>query len=243
MPNPTAKTIYAIIIVLVVMVMGLIGLRTYRTHIDPYVPSPDEAEAHQVLHGLLAKVDAVFRRNKIPYWPMGGTMLGAVRHQGIIPWDDDVDIGIWKKDLPRAERAIQAELAGQTRWWEGARCYKVTPAHRYDTVIDVFPMEQMPSAAGPIVAFSNASAREFWPREYFTLEEFGAGKKRLIFGALELRGPDKPCSYLDRVFPDWGRRGYNTENHTSSAIRRLGATVAPATYIFSGAESRRLCEA
>jgi hypothetical protein len=243
MAGDAAKTICAIIITLLVMVVGLVGLRSYRTHSDPYVPSPEEADAHQTLHDLLAKVDAVFRRNKITYWPMGGTMLGAIRHQGMIPWDDDIDIGIWKKDLPRAEQAIRAELAGQARWWEGTRCHKVMPAGRLDTVIDVFPMEQMPTAAGPVIAFSNPAAREYWPREYFTLKEFGAGGKRLPFGALTLYGPDKPCSYLSRAYPNWERRGYNTENHTRSSIRRLGAAVAPATYIFSGAESRQLCEA
>ena len=52
----------------------------------------------QELHGILLDIakefDKVCRENNIPYYMLGGTMLGAVRHSGFIPWDDDMDFGI-----------------------------------------------------------------------------------------------------------------------------------------------------
>ena len=48
---------------------------------------------------MLQKVDEMFTEAKIPYWICGGTLIGAIRHSGLIPHDDDVDIEIFEKDL------------------------------------------------------------------------------------------------------------------------------------------------
>ena len=47
---------------------------------------------------LLEEVDRICKKCKIQYSIIAGTMLGAVRHGGYIPWDDDIDISFKRKD-------------------------------------------------------------------------------------------------------------------------------------------------
>lgn len=47
---------------------------------------------------LLETIDKVCREHNIKYYVIAGTLLGAVRHKGFIPWDDDMDIGLMRRD-------------------------------------------------------------------------------------------------------------------------------------------------
>ena len=50
---------------------------------------------------LLERFDAVCRQHGLTYFAGGGTLLGAVRHGGFIPWDDDVDLFMPRRDYER----------------------------------------------------------------------------------------------------------------------------------------------
>ena len=51
-------------------------------------------EIHGVLLGIGKEFHRICIENNIPYYMVGGTQLGAIRHNGFIPWDDDMDFGI-----------------------------------------------------------------------------------------------------------------------------------------------------
>lgn len=58
-------------------------------------------EAQILMKTILRDIDKICRENNISYWIESGTMLGAKRHNGFIPWDDDIDIGMMRKDYER----------------------------------------------------------------------------------------------------------------------------------------------
>lgn len=70
----------------------------------------DIQEIHSVLLNMLIDFDTICRKHKLTYYMVGGTLLGAVRHNGFIPWDDDIDIGMPRPDYERFVNLAQTEF-------------------------------------------------------------------------------------------------------------------------------------
>lgn len=59
---------------------------------------------------ILSEVDRICKKHDIPYWLSSGTLIGAMRHDGFIPWDDDLDIEMMRKDYLRLMEVLPKEL-------------------------------------------------------------------------------------------------------------------------------------
>lgn len=67
----------------------------------------------QVLLELLAEFDRICKKHHIKYALFAGTALGAVRHRGFIPWDDDLDVVMLRTEYERFLRVAPQELDGR----------------------------------------------------------------------------------------------------------------------------------
>lgn len=68
------------------------------------------SKVQAVICEIMQQIDTICRRHNLTYFAIGGTALGAVRHQGFIPWDDDIDIGMPRKDYEAFMRYAAEEL-------------------------------------------------------------------------------------------------------------------------------------
>lgn len=110
-------------------------------------------------------LDSVCRKHHIRYWLCSGTLLGAVRHGGYIPWDDDLDVEMLREDWLRLMKVLPQELpdhyAIQTHDTDPNYFYAYAKLRdrrshmeeqtHYDRIfreqgifIDIFPMERAP---------------------------------------------------------------------------------------------------
>ena len=114
---------------------------------------------------LLVEVDRICRKCDIRYSIIAGTLLGAVRHKGFIPWDDDADVAMLRPEYERFREACKKELDKSRfyfqdhrntrgyRWGYGKLRRKGTlflrenqehMPYRQGIFIDIFPLDNVP---------------------------------------------------------------------------------------------------
>lgn len=70
----------------------------------------DLTKVHQANLGILKEIDRICRKHGIQYLLDAGTLLGAVRHKGFIPWDDDADVAFTRTNYEAFLQVVRSEL-------------------------------------------------------------------------------------------------------------------------------------
>ena len=148
-----------------------------------------KAGVHAELLAMLQTIDEKLMAASVPYWATGGTLLGAVRHRGIIPHDDDVDIELLESDLPRAVSALGS--IGDSFRYAGTWGEENVPVGRFyfwgsgctTRSVDVFLREESLLALADF-----PSATEIFPLQ------------RLPFHNITVPAPKDPADCLARCY-------------------------------------------
>ena len=70
---------------------------------------------HQIDLKILKEILKICDKYKLVYYMIGGTMLGAIRHKGFIPWDDDIDLGLPRDDYEKFLEVAPKELSANLK--------------------------------------------------------------------------------------------------------------------------------
>ncbi len=140
---------------------------------------------HQVHLQILGDFIRVCEKYKLTYFAVYGTAIGAVRHGGFIPWDDDVDVAMPRRDYERFLQLFDQELSGEyyllTPERDGRYACTVTHLQRKGTTfisemsrdlkcrqcifIDLFPLDAVPR--GKCRQWAQGLTANFWGKLLF----------------------------------------------------------------------------
>ena len=173
----------------------------------PRMAQPQINDLYTILH----RFDKVAALANLPYWIAAGTALGAVRHGGLIPWDDDGDVYVLESHFRAASFTLfqtanrhglhiaphKINGSDSTQW------YKIYLGDKVFPNVDIFLMDWRKDEQ--CWKLSDPTAYEYWPKELLKTEELQA-TRRVAFGPLHLPLFGFPERYLTRTYgDDWNK--------------------------------------
>ncbi|WP_186652488.1 phosphorylcholine transferase LicD [Streptococcus sp. sy004] len=106
-----------------------------RVKVDLFWEKKDEI--NQIHYRMLREFDKFCRDHDIDYWLEGGSLIGAYFHQGIIPWDDDLDLAMTRSSWEKLEQLVPTwddmvlQTYGQDKYFNSVKFHKLRDKTSY----------------------------------------------------------------------------------------------------------------
>lgn len=223
-----------IVILLIVLILYLIYNNVTRCDNDNINDSNKfkyvKPEIIKQIYSMLKITDELLSKNNIEYWMSGGTMLGAVRHHGIIPWDDDGDIEVldkYESDIESLSDEFKKNGLTLMKTWFGFKIFPINGKSiknfkwKYPA-IDIFIMTE--TDKDDIITFKYNRAKKQFGKCYSEKYKIYPLQK-YEFGPLMLQGMSSKYAktYLDRCYGnDWNEYAYREYDHeTEKRVKKI----------------------
>jgi len=193
-----------------------------------YPESQDILNCYQILHDITT----LFEKHNIEYYIDGGTLLGAVRHKGMIPWDDDLDVEVLQENesvlkSDKFKYILKKKGYDIIQYRFGYKIFKINGKNiknykwKYP-FLDIF-ISKMEDGRTKLV-LSNKDNQ--WDKCYFLKDELYPLKK-YKFGKIKVNGPNNPYGYLSKCYgKDWNSVKYQQWDHKNEKrIRKVKSVL------------------
>lgn len=183
------------------------------------------------LYQIAKDASEVLDHYKIPYSAGFGTLLGAIRHHGIIPHDDDLDFIITKEDIPKLlTTKDDFKKLGYTLFSDmqeghenivGYKLYSEKPitltnGKSFKPFLDLFVFKKK----GDKYIVYPKKGRKMFPKAAFTEDEFNS-LKEYNFGEFKLKGFSNPKLFLTRFYGEnWDKQIVVSHNHRGATNKK-----------------------
>lgn len=169
---------------------------------------------HYLLFNLLSVFTKELDKHNIKYFLIGGGLIGYFRHNhGFIPWDDDLDIGVFERDKDKIIDIINnmSKTNNKISYLSSYVDKILYDANKENPIqIDLFYYKYFPNVNN--YNFAIDSHREIWKNQYIYENEIFPLKQvsyklylpdGKIFNEIEISIPNKSEQYLDRCYNGW----------------------------------------